>query len=137
KVDPASIIYSNFATTNLEFNGGDRYANKENLDPEKMQEWWAKERSKLLAVTSLSNTNMFQFDVSRGFPNIINKDSKNGVVEVSLVREKDLDKPIITIATEGNIAIMGAFNEDGEGITSANTGVNIPLGYPMLNFGGN
>lgn len=137
KVDPTTIIYSNFATTNLLFGNEDRYTNKENLDPAKMTKWWASERAKLLSVTAMKDTKMFQFEVSRGFPNVKNNESRNSVVEVGLVREQDFDKPILTVSTQGNTAVLGAFNEEGEGIGSAKTGVNMPLGYTLLNYGTN
>lgn len=139
--DPNHIIYSTFATTDLQFgeeeSKEDRYTNKEKLDPERVKDWWKAQRARMLSVTTIDDTPMFQFDVSRGIPNTINKNTKNSVLQVGLIEEKDLTKPIITIATQGNVAILGAFNEDGAGIGAHKTGVKMPLGTPLLNFGGN
>lgn len=140
-VDPSKVIYTTFATTDLQFgeNREERYTNKSNLDPVKMQDWWRDKRKELLDISTMEDAISYisTFSVSRGIPNVINNNSKNGVVEVGLIRQQDLDKPIITIPTAGNVAVVGAFNDAGEGVPAAKEGVNMPLGQPVLNYGGN
>lgn len=136
-VDPKTIIYTNLASTDLTFQGGPRYTNKENLDEKKAQDWWRQKRAEILAIDTLEATPIFQFSVSRGRANVINYDVRNSVVESKLIREEDMDLPIITVATQGNVAILGAYNSSGEGVSAAKSGVNMPLGTPLLNFGGN
>ncbi len=140
-VDPNVAIFTTFASTDLTFGKEgtreERYTNKQNLDEVQAQTWWRNERQKLLNATTVNDTPVFQFMVSRGSPNIINYDNKNNVLEVGLIQENDLDKPVITIATQGNVAVMGAFNDQGNGISAAKEGINMPAGTPLLNFGGN
>lgn len=137
EVDPRRIIYTNLADTELSFQGGPRFTNKENLDETKVQDWWRQKRRELLAIDSIAGTPIFQFYVSRGRPNIANYETRNSVVAAKLIREEDMDLPIITVATQGNVAVLGAYDEQGEGIGAAKTGINMPLGTPLLNFGGN
>lgn len=137
EVSPARIIYTNLADTSLAFQDGPRYTNKQNLDEKKVQQWWKEKRAELLAIDTVAGTPIFNFSVSRGRPNIINYDTRNSVVESGLIREEDMDLPIITVATQGNVAVLGAYNAAGEGISAAKAGINMPLGTPLLNFGGN
>lgn len=135
-IDPKKVIYSNFSNTNLQFGNGPRYTNKQGLNEKEVQDWWRKEREQLLN-NGFQSTPLYQFQVSRGKPNIINSNAKNSVLEVGLVQEEDLDKPVITIATKGNVAVLGAYNAEGTGVESTKESVNMPLGTPLLNYGGN
>jgi hypothetical protein len=140
-VDPTVAIFTTFASTDLTYGREgareERYTNKQNLDETQAQTWWRNQRQQMLDITTVDATPVFQFMVSRGTPNIINWDNKNNVLEVGLIQENDLDKPIITIATQGNVAVMGAYNDQGQGISAAKEGVNMPVGTPLLNHGGN
>jgi len=137
EANPNRLIYTNLASTDITFQNGPRYTNKENLDEKKVQDWWREKRAEILAVDSVEGTPIFQFYVSRGRPNVANYDTRNSVVESKLIREEDMDLPIITVATQGNVAVLGAYNASGEGISAAKAGINMPLGTPLLNFGGN
>lgn len=136
KVDPSKIIFTTFPDTSLQYQGQDRYTNKQNLDPAKVQEWHKAFRQNLLSK-SLSQMPIFNFNVSRGIPNIINQDARNSVVEVGLISKEDLSKAVITIPTQGDVAIAPLLNDAGEGISADSTGVKMPLGVPLLNHGGN
>lgn len=144
KVDPNEAIFSTFATTDLKFEAApgkseDRYTNKENLDEEAAKNWWKNTRENILSADSATGAmqRTYQFAVSRGIPHVINKGSRNNVIEVGLIKEKDLDSPIITLPTLGDVAVMGAFNSEGLGIPSTKAGVSMPPGTPLLNYGGN
>lgn len=139
KVDPKEAIYSNYPSTHLEANGKPRYTNKQNLDEKAAVDLYRERRRGLLAMKTLEETkaNARQFNLSRGKPNVVNKGSENPVTKVGLVRQEDLDLPVIDIATKGNMAVQGAYNESGLGIASAAQGINNPLGRPFLNHGGN
>lgn len=135
-VDLNKIIFTTFPDTSLQYQGQDRYTNKQSLDPAKVQAWQKAFRESLL-VKDASNMPLYQFAVSRGLPNIINQDTRNSVVEVGLISEKDLNKVVITIPTQGDVTIGALLNDEGEGIASSTTGVKMPLGVPLLNYGGN
>lgn len=142
EIDPSKAIYTNFSTTDLQYgelgNLEDRYTNKENLDPGKVMDWWREKRKTLLDKENISGWPMYQFSVSRGIPNIKNQDVRNNVVDSKLIREEDLDKPVIEILTLGNVAINGALNGEGEGIAAHKTSVNMgDMGKQVLNYGGN
>ena len=144
KVDPNEAIFSTFATTELKFEASpgaieERYTNKSNIDEQRAQEWWRQTRADILAGTTAQDamSRTYQFAVSRGIPLIINKGSRNNVIDVGLIRERDLDSPVITLPTLGDVAVMGAFNPERLGIPSTKAGVSMPLGTPLLNFGGN
>lgn len=143
-IDPNQAIFSTFATTDLTFESapglpGPRYTNKENLDEAQMKEWWRQQRSEILRGTTAADSmqKTYNFQVSRGIPNVINEGSRNNPIDVGLIKEVDLDKPIITVPTLGDVAVMGAFNEEGEGVSSMKSRVKMPLGTPLLNYGGN
>jgi hypothetical protein len=144
RVNPDEAIFTTFATTDLTFQASpgvteERYTNKENLDPVASVEWWRQQRADILSIGTPQGAmqRVYQFAVSRGIPNIVNNGTRNSAVDVHLITERDLDKPIITIPTLGDTAIMGALNEEGEGIPASKSGVNMPLGTPLLNHGGN
>lgn len=141
-VDPNTAIYTNFATTDLQYgelgNLDDRYTNKQNLDPAKVMDWWKERRKAILDNDTMKGTKMYQFEVSRGMPNVKDKDARNSVVDSKLIREEDLNKPIIEVLTLGNVAINGALNGEGEGIAAHKTSVNMgDMGKQVLNYGGN
>jgi len=135
-IDPSKIIFSTLSDTNLQYQGGERYTNKSNLDSAKVQEWQNNFRNALLGKDS-KGMPMFSFQVSRGIPNIKNVDTRNTITSVGLVTNKDINKVVITIPTQGDVAIAALLNDEGEGIASDATGVNMPLGIPLLNHGGN
>lgn len=143
-VDPNEAIFSALPTTDLTFQASpgvieERYTNKEGLDPEAAKEWWRQQRESILAIDSPQGAmqRTYQFAVSRGLPNVKNDNTRNNPIAVGLIRERDLDKAIITIPTLGDTAISGAFNGEGQGIVAAKGGVNMPLGRTLLNIGGN
>lgn len=143
-VDPNEAIFSTFATTELTFKASpdvteERYTNKDNIDPEAAKQWWGETRADILSADTPEGAmqRTYQFAVSRGIPRVINNGSRNNPIDVGLIRERDLDKPVITIPTLGDVAIMGAFNQEGEGIAAAKSGIPMPLGTPLLNYGGN
>jgi hypothetical protein len=139
--DPNDIIFTTLASTSLTFGTGEatepRYTNKHNQDEKLAQDWWRGQRKRMLDIIGMGETPAFEFSISRGKPNIIDWDAKNSVVDAGLVTEKDLDKPIITIPTVGTVGVLGMFNDDGKGIASAKEGINMPIGQPLLNYGGN
>lgn len=141
--DPNKLIFTTLASTDLTFEAApgrteERYTNKENIDPQAAQAWWREQRESILQGTTAEDAmqRTWQFAVSRGIPYVINTGSRNSIVDAGLIRQSDLDKPIITVPTLGNVAILGAYNADGEGITASKSGVNMPLGQPLLNYGG-
>ena len=143
-VDPNKAIFSTFASTDLTFQASpgvseERYTNKDNIDESAAKDWWRSTREGILSISTPEGAmqRTYQFAVSRGIPNVINKGSRNNPITVGLIRERDLDKPIITLPTLGDVAVMGAFNQEGEGIASSKQGVKMPLGTPLLNYGGN
>lgn len=144
KVDPNEAIFSTFASTDLTYQASagvieENYTNKEKLDEEAVKNWWRKTREGILDIKTADGAmqRTYLFAVSRGIPHIINKGSRNNIVEVGLIKEKDLDFPIITLPTLGDVAVIGAFNSEGLGVPSTKAGVSMPLGTPLLNFGGN
>lgn len=136
KTDPNKIIFTTLPNTDLRWQGQDRYTNKSNLN-EKVIQQKHKEFREALLNQQASQVQPFNFQVSRGIPNIINQNSRNSVVDVGLVRKEDLTKVVITIPTQGNTAIAALLNDEGKGVSSSVTGVNMPLGIPLLNHGGN
>src|ERR1044072_4855310 len=143
-VDPNKAVFSTFADTNITFEtapgvSGPRYTNKENVDEAQAVEWWRQQRADMLSVATAKDAmqRTYPFEVSRGIPNIIQEGSRNNPIEVVLIKEADLDKPIITVPTLGEVAVMGAYNEEGEGVSSMKSRVKMPLGTPLLNYGGN
>lgn len=142
QADPTKLIYTNMASTDLQYGEGgareDRYTNKEGLDPEKVVAWWRQQRSSLLSRDTIKDWPIYQFEISRGIPNISDPNVRNSIVDTGLVREEDLDKPIIEVLTLGNVAISGALNDEGEGIAAHRTSVNMgDMGKQVFNFGGN
>lgn len=141
-VDPNQAIFSTFATTDLTFEGTggreQRYTNKENLNEAETTDWWKEQRADILSDTTAdqAKARTYQFDISRGISLVFNEQSKNNPIDVGLIREQDLDKSIITIPTLGDVAVMGAYNEEGEGISSMKSSVTMPPGTPLLNYGG-
>lgn len=136
-VDPNKIIFSTFPSTELMWNGEERYTNKQNLSAEAVQAWHKQFREGILSNTDTTKTSLYPFQVSRGLPNVINQNSRNKVTDVGLISEKDLNKVVITIPTQGNVAIAALLNDEGQGIAAQNSGVNMPVGIPLLNHGGN
>lgn len=143
-IDPEEAIFTTFATTELTFEASpgvieERYTNKENIDGEAAKDWWRSTRASILSMTTAEEAKQrtYQFAVSRGIPHVINQGSRNNPIEVGLIRNKDLDKPIIILPTLGDVAVMGAFNAEGEGIAASKSGIKMPLGTPLLNYGGN
>lgn len=136
EIDLNDIIFSTLTDSSLQYQGQDRYTNKSNLDPAKVQQWQKEFRSTLLSKDA-TNMPLFNFSVSRGIANVKNQNARNSVVDVKLVTVKDLNKLVITIPTQGDVTIAALLNNDGEGIASDTTGVNMPLGIPLLNHGGN
>jgi len=144
RVDPNEAIFTTLATTELtrQNSSGEtenRYTNKDRIDEEAAKNWWRGTRENILSINTPEGAmqRTYQFAVSRGIPHIINKGSRNNVITTGLIRERDLDKPVITLPTLGDVAVMGAFNEEGQGIASSKQGVAMPLGTPLLNYGGN
>lgn len=139
--NPNDAIFTTLPSTSLVFGREgaqeERYTNKYNINQQDAQNWWREQRRNLLDIGSVDATPMFQFNVSRGVPNVINYDLRNSVLDVGLIRESDLDLPVITIPTEGNVAVLGAYNNEGQGVGAAKEGINMPLGTPLLNHGGN
>lgn len=142
-VDPDVAIFTTFASTDLNFQASpgqteERYTNKDNIDPQAAVEWWRQVRADILSGTTAADAmqKTYQFAVSRGIPHVIKNGTRNNPIAADLIRERDLDKTVITIPTVGDVAVMGAFNEEGEGIPASKSGVSMPLGTPLLNHGG-
>lgn len=139
-IDPNQAIFSTFATTDLTFNEGEnRYTNKDNLNEAAAQDWWRQQRADILAINTPQGAmqRTYKFKVSRGIPLVFNNGTRNSPIDVGLIRRQDLGKEIITIPTLGEVAIMGAYNQDDQGIPAAKSGVSMPPGTPLLNYGGN
>lgn len=134
--DPNKFIFTTLPDTSLKYQNDNRYTNKSNLDEGKVQQWQKDFREGLLSK-DFDSMPLFNFQVSRGFPNIINQDTRNTVKSVGLITEKDLNKLIITIPTLGDTTIAALINDEGEGVAADSNGVNMPLGVPLLNHGGN
>lgn len=134
--DPNKFIFTTLPDTSLKYQNEERYTNKQKVDPLKAQKWQKNFREGLL-LKDFGDMPLFEFQVSRGLPNIINQEARNKVTEVGLVSEKDLNKIVITIPTIGDTTIAALLNDEGEGIASDSTGVNMPAGVPLLNHGGN
>lgn len=142
-VDPNEAIFSSFASTDFNFEPSPgvskpRYTNKENLNEEEVKNWWRGIRADILTANTAEDAmqRTYNFEISRGIPHVINEGSRNNPIEVGLIKKVDLDKPIITIPTLGDVAVMGAYNEQDEGISSMKSRVKMPLGTPLLNYGG-
>lgn len=143
-IDPNVAIFSTFASTDINFVPSpgvseQRYTNKQNLNEEDVKNWWRGTRADILTGTTAADAmqKTYIFEISRGIPHVINEDSRNNPIIVGLIKETDLDKPIITVPTLGDVAVMGAYNEDDAGISSMKSRVKMPLGTPLLNYGGN
>lgn len=143
-VDPNQAIFTSFASTDLTFEtapgvSGPRYTNKENIDETQAADWWREQRADILSAATKEDAmqRTYPFAISRGIPNVIQEGSRNNPIDVGLIKAVDLDKPIITVPTLGNVSVMGAFNDKDEGISSMKSGVKMPLGTPLLNYGGN
>lgn len=138
-IDPNNAIYSNFSSTDLMFGEEPRYTNKENLNPKAVQAAWKNKRKELLSAKSLEDiTGPYEFYVSRGIPNQVSSTQNNPVTITGLISKSDLDGPVITVITGGNIAVSGALNNDGQGIAAHKTSVNMgDAGKVVLNHGGN
>lgn len=140
--DTNKLIYTNFANTDLQYGEEgareDRYTNKENLDPQKVMDWWREQRKYLLGIEDPNQLPLYQFQVSRGIPNEVDPNVRNSVVDAGLMRPEDLNKPVIEILTLGNVAVNGALNSEGEGISAHKTSVNMgDMGKAIFNYGGN
>lgn len=141
-IDPNKAVFTTAPTTDLTFKdqgiSENRYTNKRNLDETKVQDWWRNRRKDLLEMKDLTAVPIEQFTISRGHINRGPENTRNSVVDVGLVSEKDLDKPVITILTLGDVAVAGALNDDGEGIDAHKESVNMgDMGKPLLNYGTN
>lgn len=143
-IDPNQAIFSTFTDTDFSFQtapgvSGPRYTNKEDLNEEEVKNWWRDIRSNILDISTLQGAmqRTYDFTISRGIPNVIEEGSRNNPIEVGLIKEIDLDKPIITVPTLGEVAVLGAFNEQDQGVSSMKSRVKMPLGTPLLNYGGN
>lgn len=141
-VDPKAVIYTNLATTDLYYGEQgareERYTNKSTLDENKVMDQYRDFRKGVLDIKSVQSLPMHQFTISRGMPNETDVNTRNSIVDVGIVREKDLDVPVMEILTLGNVAVAGALNNEGEGISAHKSSVNMgDMGKPVFNFGGN
>lgn len=141
-INPSEIIYTNAPNTSLIYgpvgNEEERYTNKQGLDEKAVMDWYEEQRKNLLDKKDLKDWPLHQFTISRGIPNETNKATRNSIVDAGIVREEDLNGPVMELLTLGNVAVAGALNNEGEGISAHRSSVNMgDMGKPVFNFGGN
>lgn len=137
------IIFTNAREADLSYSdkNGVRqpsYTNKIGLDDTQIEEvetqWDIFRKLMLNADINPQNAidNTFRFDISRGIPNVVNSSTKNSILDINLITEKDLAHPLITIP-----AINTGAKTIEVPINNSPLKANMPLGKPLFNYNGN
>lgn len=124
-VDPNAIIFSNELGPSLNYNNGKpRFTDKQGKSKEILEEWIKKRRQIIAYDGPIGDLEAMNFKPSRGKANIgkVNYNLKNSPVKAGLIKEADLDRPIIKVSTLGSVTPPGVGNisaqRDGIPITS-------------------
>jgi len=123
QVDVNQVVFQTMPTTSLYYdNGTPRFRSDEEAKAESYSNAWKEYRSQLFSSPD-NDYRIFDFNVSRGIPNIEDDAATNQVGDILIPESKiNSAEGLITIST------TGAIDHNGEAI-------NFPVGVPVLQYG--